>query len=343
MVLVADENGFEIPVIITELVKVDPTNAGGRFFEERFREPENLKNIKNVKNMANEENGGNEDREENEAETGVSSLPGSLTRARKSEEIYLAFVPHDQKWMMTGPVDVLLINNTSCDLLYNLFHKTALGHYEGVDYGSVFADSRLLLATVNRENLARWSDGSLQFLFHRQQSENVLPPFNSDFRIDGKKFFKEGNYRDSTLAGGKAIVVKILSLDQYLAPKPVNKPSGPDPKGQVATGSPFIRKHQVSPREAEVDLHIHELLEDPVNLEKSEILDYQKDYFLKCLDSAVTEGYLKLTVIHGVGNGVLRTSLMDLMKNYRGIEILDAPMSKYGVGAIEIRIPHNRD
>jgi len=48
-----------------------------------------------------------------------------------------------------------------------------------------------------------------------------------------------------------------------------------------------------------------------------------------------------VTFIHGVGNGVLRANLIDLVKNQEGIEFFDAPMSQFGVGALEIRIPHN--
>jgi hypothetical protein len=105
--------------------------------------------------------------------------------------------------------------------------------------------------------------------------------------------------------------------------------------------APFIARYQVAPREAVVDLHIHELVDDPTNLEKSEILEFQKNYFLKCLDSAIAGHYLKVVFIHGVGNGVLRTNLLDLLKKQGGIEFFDAPMVKYGVGALEIRIPHN--
>jgi hypothetical protein len=327
MVTVAGDDGFEIPVLISELVRMDPTSAGGRFFEEHYKTT--------AKKPA--------EAPAEKADDRTTGLPPATTSARTTGEIWLAFVPHDQKWLMTGFIDVYLINNSSYDLLYNLFHKTSLGHYEGVDYGSVFADSRLLLATVNREDITRWSDGYLQFLFHKSQSDSVLPPFNSEFRVEGRKFFKEGNYRESTLIGARGIVIKIVSLDRYLKRDEKEEEAPPVKESPVPGEVPFIARHRTAQREAEVDLHIHELVDDPVNLEKTEILDYQKSYFLRCLDSAISAGYLKLTVIHGVGNGVLRTVILDLLKNYKGIEIIDAPMSKYGVGAIEIRIPHNRE
>jgi hypothetical protein len=38
---------------------------------------------------------------------------------------------------------------------------------------------------------------------------------------------------------------------------------------------------------------------------------------------------------------VLREAILQILKNYDGLEVVDAPMQKYGVGAIEVRIPHN--
>ncbi len=105
---------------------------------------------------------------------------------------------------------------------------------------------------------------------------------------------------------------------------------------------PVIFSHQTEPRKAVVDLHIHELIEDPSNLQHAEILEFQKNYFIRCLDAAMANNFLNVVFIHGVGNGILRNVLTDHLKKTEGIEWFDAPMALYGVGAIEVRIPHNR-
>jgi len=317
------EDGFEIPTMISELIKIEPKEPAARFFDEHYKiDPP-----------------GPQPGQDEEADDRQVDLPAHLIRERKSEDIYLAFVPHDQKWLITGQMDVFLINNSSYDILYNIFSKTPLGHYEGIDYGSIFPDTKVLVATINREQLTHWTEGCLQFLFHKEQSINLLPPFNSEFRVEGKRFYKEGNYREHPVIQAKGIVVKVLSLTEYFLSE-----SGPHsnegPASRPAENGSLIQAHQVAPREAVVDLHIHELLEDPSNLDRSEILDFQKDYFIKCLDSAVANHYLKVVFIHGVGNGILRNALLDLLKNQEGIEFFDAPMAKYGVGALEVRIPH---
>lgn len=194
-VVVAGDDGFDLPVLITELVRIDPTDAAGRFFEGRSL-------------FAKEKPA---DKGNPDPEPGTEDLNKNITSDIKDGSIFLAFVPHDQKYLMTGYIDVFLVNNTPFDLLYNLFHLTPTGHYEGVDYGSVFSGTRQHLATVNRESIARWSDGYLQFLFHANQVQEVPPPVNSEFRIDGKKFFKEGNYQLSPHIEGRGIVIRVLT------------------------------------------------------------------------------------------------------------------------------------
>ncbi|MEI7500440.1 MAG: DUF2027 domain-containing protein [Bacteroidota bacterium] len=326
MVSILIEDGFEIPTMISELIKIDSKDAAGRFFEDHYNIdlPEDSSAI------------------DEPSDDRLSHLPAHLISDRKSEDIYLAFVPHDQKWLITGQVDVFLINNSSFDILYNIFRKTPLGHYEGVDYGSIFPDSKLLLDTINREQLSHWTEGYMQFLFHKQQTRFVLPPFNSEFRVEGKNFFKEGRYREHPVIREKGIVVKVLSLTDHFQSENRAVTGETESQGKTSQNpDPLIMKYQVAPGEAVVDLHIHELVDDPTNLENSEILEFQKSFFLKCIDSAVTSHFRKVIFIHGVGNGVLRNNIIDLLKKQEGIEFFDAPMAKYGVGALEIRFQYS--
>ena len=326
LVSVAIEGGFEIPVQASELLVIDPVDAGSRFFHESF----------DVKD---------------EPETGIPAeipsegpqdLPKNIIHARRSEDIILVFVPHDQKWLITGHLDVFLINNTSYDLLYNYFRKEDDGNWTGIDYGSLGAGTRLLIATITRDELPQWTDGCLQFLFHRQRNKNVPPPFNADFTITGKKFYSEQNYRVNIYTDGKGIVVKIATLPMETAEKN-EQPQVLRPAGNTKVNSDdFILKHKTGDKEAEVDLHIHELVDNTTGFEKVEILEYQKNYFLRCLESAIASGFRKVTFIHGIGNGVLKDVILDILKKQEGIEVFDAPMEKYGAGAIEVHIRHNR-
>jgi hypothetical protein len=321
MVLVAVEGGFEIPTLGSKLLKMDVSEAGQRFFNESF----------NVPSSEEHENG------IPETDENISTLPETATKNRKAEEVFLVFVPHDQKWLITGIMDIFLVNNTSFDILYNHFRKQGSG-YSGIDYGSLNAGAKLLLASVEREQLSDWTIGCLQFLFHKDKCQEIPSPYNAEFEIQGKKFYTEGSYRESPLIEGKGIIIRIAQLQTSQGPKngqPIH------PKSKKSTLDDFIMKHQTADKEAEVDLHLAALAENGGKFEKGEILDFQKKYFERTLQSAIRNKFRKVTFIHGVGNGVLRESIVEILNKYSGIEVFDAPVNKYGAGAIEIHIPYN--
>ncbi|MEI6899101.1 MAG: DUF2027 domain-containing protein [Bacteroidota bacterium] len=325
MVAVEVEGGFELPILCSELIRMNNTEPAARYFDENF-------NIEKS-NISVEEKILSPDDEV------VSQLPANLVKTRKSEDILLAFIPHEQKWLISGMVDIMVINNSSYDLLYNIFLMQENGSFLGKDYGSLGPDSKLLIDTVTRETLALWCQGCIQFLFHKETTRQVLPPFNSEFKISGKKFYQEASYKDSPYFGEKALFIKVLSLSGYFdSKKPPIRKIKPEMSGDSAS---LIEKHSIAPLEAEVDLHIHELLDESDSIDKDAILDYQKNYVEQCLDSAVARHYRKITFIHGVGNGVLRKALIEILERSSGWQFYDAPMQKYGVGAIEVRIPQN--
>jgi hypothetical protein len=326
MVLVAVEGGFEIPTLCSELLKMESSEPGQRFFNESF-------------DVSSEKA---QDVAAPEPDENLSILSESATKSRKAEEVFLAFVPHDQKWLITGIMDIFLINNTSFDLLYNHYRKEGKDNYSGVDYGSLNAGSKLLLASVDRDHLPEWETGCLQFLFHKEQCINIPSPINAEFEIQGKKFYTEGSYRESTLFDGKGIFIRVGDLNQKI--------SGTSEKKEAAKNSQvsekravddLIIKHKTADKEAEVDLHLAALNENAIKFEKGEILEFQKNYFERALESAIKNRFRRVTFIHGIGDGVLRESVVEILNKYEKIEVFDAPVNKYGAGAIEIRIPFN--
>ena len=93
---------------------------------------------------------------------------------------------------------------------------------------------------------------------------------------------------------------------------------------------------------AEVDLHLHELVEDETRLSQGEKLEYQVRYFERALESAIRNGKRKLIVIHGVGEGVLREEIRRMLQYYDGVQFHDADARRYGSGATEVLIMRHR-
>jgi len=93
---------------------------------------------------------------------------------------------------------------------------------------------------------------------------------------------------------------------------------------------------------AEVDLHLHELVEDETRLSHEEKLSYQLAYFERALEGAIRDGKRKLIVIHGVGEGVLREEVRRILQFYETVQFHDADPRRYGSGATEVLIHRRR-
>jgi dsDNA-specific endonuclease/ATPase MutS2 len=93
---------------------------------------------------------------------------------------------------------------------------------------------------------------------------------------------------------------------------------------------------------AEVDLHLHELVDDERNLSDGEKLEFQLRYFERALEGAIRDGKRKLIVIHGVGEGVLREEVRRMLQYYDTVQFQDADMRRFGAGATEVIIHRTR-
>lgn len=98
----------------------------------------------------------------------------------------------------------------------------------------------------------------------------------------------------------------------------------------------ILLQYMVRPGEAEVDLHIEALHENPELLADSEKLDVQLRFFRTCLNHALMNNMKRVVFIHGVGRGVLKTQIQNELDQYNNVQYIDAPMSVYGAGATEV-------
>ena len=84
----------------------------------------------------------------------------------------------------------------------------------------------------------------------------------------------------------------------------------------------------------EIDLHIHQLLDNTSGLSNADLLKLQLDTFRKEMDNAIATGVKKIVFIHGVGDGVLKNELRrELQRKYAKYPYQDASFREYGFGA----------
>lgn len=89
--------------------------------------------------------------------------------------------------------------------------------------------------------------------------------------------------------------------------------------------------------EVEIDLHIEELIDSHKGMTNAEILSVQMANFKRELNSAIRRKAKRMIVIHGVGEGRLKSEIiLELCNHYPNFEYHDASYRKYGYGATEI-------
>lgn len=138
-----------------------------------------------------------------------------------------------------------------------------------------------------------------------------------------------------------APVNTVVSIPELSVPIPATI-AVIDKSKPVVKEQPLINRYKTSHREAEVDMHIWELEENYRNINTTDCLQIQLSFFRRCLESAIENNYLKIIFIHGVGNGILKKEIRSILDEYAFIEYFNASMAKYGVGATEVNIRHNK-
>lgn len=333
MVNVTSEDGFEIPYLNSDLIPAFTSEGAGKMFNADENQYANI----DVAPQANS----NEDSDDFERESGLERFSSSK---RDPIGIYLCFVPHDQVWLLKDDIDIFVINNTPHIALYNIVLNTNESTWEGADYGSINPNSKMLIDTISREDINRWMKGSFQVLFHCEKSSQMITPISDSFSIKSSKFFNKDSYNSTSFLAERAVTINIGIVAEPLIEFKEEKKKYDDltiaetSSRKIFTVEGILKKFTVDEGVAEVDLHIEALVEDPSEVDAVQMLTIQTSTFNKYLEEAIKCKYQKITFIHGVGIGRLKSEILKILSQYPNLHYFDAPMSKYGTGATEVWI-----
>jgi len=88
----------------------------------------------------------------------------------------------------------------------------------------------------------------------------------------------------------------------------------------------------------EIDLHIEKLLENSSHLSAHEKFLFQLDTFKKFTNKMLTERQSKFVVIHGAGEGKLKSEIQSLLQSRKRFKMHDKHISNGKVGASLIEV-----
>lgn len=370
LVLVCDDDGFEIPTLRSEIVVVETDNYN------LVRKPVPSKERASTSESdglshtsikaalaahAAAANGGENGAPEEElledesepADKEITFQPRPLER-RGADQVnfYIGFLPMDSRALSQTEFEVYLINDS------NLYVRFLLLTQEGEQYslrheGLVLPNQKLLLDTIGHSDLPQWERLTFQLLAYKTDKPFALKsPQNITLRVDGTKFYKLHSFAASDFFNDPALVRPLVSEDrpaqsvsiaaetveEALITPEVVRQAAERPKQQPARATD---KSVTLDRNAivEVDLHADVLLDSTQGLTPTDILMMQIKAFHDTMRQYAKDKGRRIVFIHGKGEGVLRATLLKELKNhYRHCTHQDASFREYGFGATMVTV-----
>lgn len=355
IVLVADEDGFEIPTLVTEVVAVETNDyniAKVVDGKKKGKTNEDKPTPTSVKNALAVNDDEEEEEETDIADQELTYKPMAQERRGANElNLCLAFVPKRVKEISDTPFEVYLVNDCNYYIHYTLLN------YEGKacqvrHEGEIAPNTKVYLEELLHNRLEEWERITIQTLaFKRDKVFFPKPTYSVNLRIDGTKFYKLHAFQPSVFFNTPALTYDILKDDRAVRPMFVDAdelreamqtpeeqlPTEPQPR--ISGAEKRATRKQDRNAIVEVDLHAHKLLDTMVGLEPRDILEYQIKVFRDTMNAHLKNHGCRIVFIHGKGEGVLRNALLkELRTHYKQCRVQDASFREYGYGATMVTI-----
>ncbi|TAF31841.1 MAG: hypothetical protein EAZ57_10715 [Cytophagales bacterium] len=273
----------------------------------------------------------------------VLSKPlGTLTTDRvavSQSGLYLAFTAANAQ-----SYNLNLVNYSEWDALFVVLEERGGAHallYSGaINKGKFHKVTETGLSQLDKKAILVF-----QILLHREGIFKMQEPLVRHFDFITANF--AANLKVAPLLRKEAFLFELLNYSPTLITKQSSTTQSSEPqidplklKEKMLSGNQstenikqYIKK-SVTPPPQEVDLHIEKLLKESSHLSNAQIVQYQLEVFIKTLDNAVASGMSEITIIHGVGNGVLRNEIHKKLSKHPHIKFFqDAKREKFGYGA----------
>ncbi|MBI9059654.1 MAG: DUF2027 domain-containing protein [Labilibaculum sp.] len=259
----------------------------------------------------------------------------------EKEEIYAAFTPRESSDPTDSPLELYLINDTNHILLYNYYHEMGDG-LEGITAGNLNPKSKIILREYDKKELNELSNCHFQIIYYQQGKSSIKTPLNREIKLQAVKFHKSSSFRETAYFHQDSFLHKLTGeLLEYKIEELSNKEfkqaiREKEHSGKSASSQPKVKS---SSDILEVDLHINALIDSVTGLSNADILEYQLNKFHEVLRQSQHEKGKKIVFIHGIGNGTLKQRVQnELKRKYRKHYQQDASFKEYGWGATMVTI-----
>jgi len=344
-----EEDGFETPMLMNELVVVMP--AGHEAEVNGARLMFDQKAVDAVKARELEQRKASELTKEVQPEP-EPELPVEETAHGEKLNLSLAFEPADIKRLSATTFAAVLVNDSNYFLkLTYLTRESSTAGWSLAYEGTLEPNMVLDLATYTHEQLPSLERVALQCVAFKKKEFEMKVPVSVQRRLDLTKFYKlhcfrPGKYFDNPVLEVPLVVDDIPETGMERQLEALDRSfSTVEAKDKIKGGKqrrerrePAENPHKLLPLQ-EVDLHIGELLDSTAGLDNAAMMRVQLDAVRKEMSRHARRIGQKIVFIHGKGDGVLRNAVRALLKKeYPKAELQDASFREYGFGATLVTI-----
>lgn len=340
-VLVEDEDGFQIPTPINDVVVIETDD----YNIAKVHTNDVTKNVEKTKSIP-QKSLDDEDEDYDPSERPVT-FKAKAEERKGGEKLsaYLAFVPVDIKEVSSTTFEAYFVNDSNYYMYYT--YLSAEGNEWNVrSTGEVEPNTKLFIEEFGRDILGSIERVSIQVIAYKKDKGFLLKPtIDVQLRIDSVKFYKLHTFQDNDFFETPALLYTIVENDQVARPLVIDAEKLKQQMYQKKTAdnlsSPARVNKHVDDKNAPivVDLHAGEILESTAGMSAGDILKYQIEQFNKTIEQYKSKRGTKIVFIHGKGEGVLRHAIIhELNYRYKQYSYQDASFQEYGYGATQVTI-----
>ena len=354
IVLVEDEDGFEIPTSVRDVVVVEQDDyAMGKMISAKMEAQQKAeehaatelhqdsRSIKPILNDHDEQTDMHVDEYDAADREITFRAPVQEREGGNKLSAYLAFVPVDIKEITHTRFETYIVNDSNYYIHYS--YLVAEGNaWTLKSVGEVEPNTKLFIEEFGREVLNDMGRIGVQLTAYKKDKPFLLKPaIDVQFRIDPVKFYKLHVFEENEFFEQPSLLFTIVDNDEVARPLVVDSKRLKEQmyKDEKIIAHEGKKKRQKDDGTLVIDLHADELLETTAGMNAADILHYQLDVFKKTMDENKKKKGQKIVFIHGKGEGVLRHALVhELNYRYKSCTYQDASFQEYGYGATQVTI-----
>ena len=354
IVLVEDEDGFEIPTSVRDVVVVEQDDyAMGKMISAKMEAQQKAeehaatelhqdsRSIKSILNDHDEQTDMHVDEYDAADREITFRAPVQEREGGNKLSAYLAFVPVDIKEITHTRFETYIVNDSNYYIHYS--YLVAEGNaWTLKSVGEIEPNTKLFIEEFGREVLNDMGRIGVQLTAYKKDKPFLLKPaIDVQFRIDPVKFYKLHVFEENDFFEQPSLLFTIVDNDEVARPLVVDSKRLKEQmyKDEKIIAHEGKKKRQKDDGTLVIDLHADELLETTAGMNAADILHYQLDVFKKTMDENKKKKGQKIVFIHGKGEGVLRHALVhELNYRYKSCTYQDASFQEYGYGATQVTI-----